>query len=320
MDTGSHLLFGATLAGLAYLDPVVADHAALAHAVFWGTLVGSHAPDFDTVARLKGYPAYIRTHRGISHSVPALFIWPLLISALMVLLFGLERNGWHLYLWIWIAVVFHVLLDSFNAYGVQSLRPWKKKWVALDVLSLFEPFLFALHAAGLILWLAGAYKPADIFVWVYGVTLMYIAARTVHHYVHVSFLKKAYPQSGPIHVIPTFHWFYWLFVVETEDMFYTGKIVYGQIRLINEYSKESENPAIKATRSVDGVRSFLQFAQRVYVTCKEVQDGYVVRWSDVRFWYPQRLAFGVDVMLDKDFNIVEHRLGWRKKTWEPPYM
>ncbi|UJF35985.1 metal-dependent hydrolase [Paenibacillus hexagrammi] len=54
MDTGSHLLFGVTLAGLACLEPAIVHEPALAHAILAGTLIGSHAPDFDTVTRLKG--------------------------------------------------------------------------------------------------------------------------------------------------------------------------------------------------------------------------------------------------------------------------
>ncbi|MFC4768272.1 metal-dependent hydrolase [Effusibacillus consociatus] len=47
MDTGSHLLLGVTLAGLAQIDPAVAQNPSLAHALMVSTVVGSHAPDFD---------------------------------------------------------------------------------------------------------------------------------------------------------------------------------------------------------------------------------------------------------------------------------
>jgi inner membrane protein len=56
MDTGSHLLFGATLAGLAFFDPVVSAHPEVAHAVLAATLLGSHAPDFDTLTRNEFSP------------------------------------------------------------------------------------------------------------------------------------------------------------------------------------------------------------------------------------------------------------------------
>ncbi|WP_289137969.1 hypothetical protein [uncultured Brevibacillus sp.] len=76
----------------------------------------------------------------------------------------------------------------------------------------------------------------------------------------------------------------------------------------------------KATVGVDGVRTFLGFAQRIHVTWKESQDGYEVVWSDVRFCYNRKLPFGVDVRLDRDLNVVHHQLGWRKKAWAPPFV
>lgn len=80
MDTGSHLLLGVTLAGLAHATGFVGTDPAVGQALMIATVVGSHAPDFDTVVRLRGITSYIRFHRGITHSIPALFLWPLIIS------------------------------------------------------------------------------------------------------------------------------------------------------------------------------------------------------------------------------------------------
>ncbi|UUZ94614.1 metal-dependent hydrolase [Paenibacillus sp. P25] len=94
MDTGSHLLFGATLAGLSSLSPAVAHEPRLFHAVLTAALVGSHAPDLDAAARLKSYAAYIRIHRGWTHSLPALFIWPLVLAWPIAWTFGVPEHGY----------------------------------------------------------------------------------------------------------------------------------------------------------------------------------------------------------------------------------
>src|SRR5699024_9464630 len=70
MDTGTHVVMGVALGGLATLDPVVSNDPTLFTAVMAGTLIGSQAPDFDTVLKLKDNAAYIRPHRGMSHSIP----------------------------------------------------------------------------------------------------------------------------------------------------------------------------------------------------------------------------------------------------------
>ena len=51
MDTGTHVVMGVGLAGLATLDPVVANDPVLFGSVFVGTMLGSQAPDFDTILK-----------------------------------------------------------------------------------------------------------------------------------------------------------------------------------------------------------------------------------------------------------------------------
>ena len=80
MDSGTHLVMGLGLAGLASIDPVVASDQTLYAAVLIGTVVGSQAPDLDGLLRLKSNAAYIRNHRGVSHSIPAVAIWTYSLS------------------------------------------------------------------------------------------------------------------------------------------------------------------------------------------------------------------------------------------------
>jgi inner membrane protein len=322
MDTGSHLLFGFTLAGLAHLDPAVSVNPELAHAILAGTLVGSHAPDFDTLTRVKGYNVYIRHHRGVTHSLPALLFWPALLS----LIIGASFNLWpfiiHLFVWIMAAVIFHVFLDLCNAYGVQCLRPFSRKWQHLDILSLFDPFLFALHLTAAVLWIIGRISPASIFPLLYGITFIYILFRGLVHAAAAARVKRELGLSEICQLIPDMHWFKYQFVLETSEHFHTGKIHYGRVMVKDIYPKmkESENPAIEATLKTDGVRAFLSFAQRVHVTCVEQQEGYVVQWRDVRFWYDHQLPFGVDVQLDHEMQVLNSHIGWNKKSWDPPYV
>ncbi|ULL15723.1 metal-dependent hydrolase [Paenibacillus sp. H1-7] len=322
MDTGSHLLFGATLAGLAALHPVIAHQPELSHAIMAATLIGSHAPDFDTIARLKGYSAYIRIHRGITHSLPALLIWPVVLSIPVTAVFGVWEHAHLVWLWAFFAVVFHVFLDWFNAYGVQCFRPFSQKWHHLDVLSLFEPGLFLLHSAGLLLWLLNV--PGIPFGWmfagIYAVTFMYIGVRTVQHRQAVEVVRRHVGFDGVCHVLPGMLWYRWQFVVETESHFTTGTLHRGVVSIKDVYRKDAADSIVQATMSTDGVRAFLHFAQRVYVISTEQNDGYVVKWRDVRFWHNHQLPFGVDVYLDRNLNVVDQSLGWRKKVWDPPFV
>ncbi len=324
MDTASHLLLGATLAGLSLVDPVVAaNKEAMFAAVLAGTMIGSHAPDFDTFARLKGPAVYLRVHRGITHSLPALFLWPLLISLPLAAGFGLMHVWPHLYGWTFAAVVLHVFLDLCNAYGVQCFRPFTRRWQHWDILSLHEPLLFVLHAAALAVWLwngTTASLAASLFPAVYAATFGYIAFQAFHRRWLVRKVKRELRLDGDCQVIPTLHLLHWQFVLDTGDSFHTGFIQNGVVNRQEIISKSEPNPIIEATMQTDGVRTFLHFAKQIHWMCTEGKDGYVVQGRDVRFWHNGRLPFGVDVKLDRNLNVVRDEIGWRKKVWEGPYV
>lgn len=321
MDTGSHLLFGATLAGLAYLDPAVAGQPELAGGILAATLLGSHAPDLDTVTRLVSYNCYVRNHRGVTHSLPALLIWPLVIAGPISLAIGASSAFWHLYGWAMAAVILHVVLDLCNAYGVQCLRPLNRFWHHLDLLALTDPFLITLHAGGLVVWWSGAAAPGGLFAILYGITAIYIFCRWLHHRLAVLRVKRHFgEESGVCHLVPGMHWFRWQFIMETKERYYTGTIRGGVLTVRDLYEKQLEHPAAQATLGSEAVRAFLHFAQKVHVTIRESAEGYQVEWRDVRFWYNHKLPFGADVKLDRNLKVMKEHLGWRKKAWDPPYV
>src|SRR6056297_1840026 len=125
---------GFAIGGLATLDPVVAESAVTSQGVLIGAIIGSQIPDIDTVLKLRNNAVYIRNHRGITHSIPAVLIWPLLILAVLYPFYP-EANLLHLWIWTFLAVFLHVFVDIFNAYGTQAIRPFSSKWVALGVIN-----------------------------------------------------------------------------------------------------------------------------------------------------------------------------------------
>lgn len=319
MDTGTHILLGLTLGGLAYLDPTVSQNPTLAEGLLIGTIIGSNVPDIDTIVRVKGYDSYIKHHRGLTHSMLALIIWPVILALPIMYNYHLFDYWGTLYTWILIAATLHVVLDLLNSYGVQVLQPYSKEWIHFDIISIFDPFIFTMHLIGAFLWLILNFEPGKLFLAIYLITLIYILLRITQHHFLVRRVKQKLDLVGVYHVVPTFNWFYWRFIIEVEDKFCTGQVAYNKIILESIYTKEERNRIIEATMQTDGVRTFLSFAQRIHVTWKELQDGYYVSWSDVRFWYNKKLPFGVDIVLDKNLNVVNEKVGWRKKTWSPPY-
>ena len=321
MDTASHLLFGATLGGLAFLHPEVAAQPGLAQAMLLCTVVGSHAPDFDTIVRLKSYRHYLRYHRGVTHSLPALGIWPALIALPAAWAFGVLESFWLLYLWTFGAVVLHVFLDWLNVYGVQCFRPLNRRWHHLDILPLFDPFLFTQHAAGLAGWLLADWRAAAVFPVIYAASCVYVLLRMLYQRRLLRRIRSDYAAAETtVQLVPGLIWGWGQFLLETEQEYRTGSLLRGRAVLEGAYPKGNGHPAVEATLGGDSVRTFLGFAEKVHVSISEGQDGFLVQWRDVRFWHNSKLPFGVDVKLDPDLRIMRERLYWSKKAWDPPYV
>src|SRR5699024_11772201 len=155
MDTGTHIAMGIALGGIATLGPAVQRDPTLFRAVLVGTIAGSHAPDCDTVLKLKNNAAYLRHPRGVTHSLPAIVIWGILISSI-IYLFVPGVSFLHLWAWIFLAVGLHVFVDIFNAYGTQAGRPFTNNWIAFGFFNTFDPFIFIFHIVWIIVCLFGA--------------------------------------------------------------------------------------------------------------------------------------------------------------------
>lgn len=200
VDTSTHIAMGIGLAGLAHLDPAVANQPGMTESILMATIIGSNAPDFDAIYRLKGNAAYYRRHRGASHSLPALPFWCFFVSA-FAFLFNPAADYLHLLLWTSVAVVLHVAVDVFNVYGTKALYPFDKRWLAYNTIHIFDPFIMALHLAGVALWLAGLH-PGYVFASVYALLLAYYFWRWKYAKMVKRKVEREVSVSGHLHRRP----------------------------------------------------------------------------------------------------------------------
>ncbi len=214
MDTGTHIVMGVALGGLATLDPAVQQDPALFSAVLAGTVIGSHAPDFDTILKLKNNAVYIRHHRGATHSIPAVIIWGVLIAGIIHLL-APGVSLLHLWAWTALAVVLHVLVDIPNAYGTQAYRPFTNKWVAHGFINTFDPYIFMLHIAGIVAWLLGA-NPGYTWLIIYTVIVLYYVKRYMDKREIVKKIQDHFSDTEQIATSPTIKQNKWRVAITTK--------------------------------------------------------------------------------------------------------
>lgn len=310
MDTGTHIVMGLALGGLATLDPVVAGSAATATSVMIGTVVGSQAPDIDTVLKLKNNAVYIRNHRGITHSIPAVFLWPLGIVAVIYPFFP-EANLFHLWLWTFIAVFLHVFVDIFNGYGTQALRPFTTKWIALGVINTFDPFIFGIHVLGLIAWGFGA-DPGYTFLAVYIVLIAYYIFRFITQRKVLREVRALIPDATDIIISPTMKYHQWRIAVMNQNQFFVGRAHNNEVEILDQFNrvKVPSSPVIEAAKKDKNLSAFLSFSPVYRWVVDEYEDYYEVKFIDLRYRSKEHYPFVAVVQLDRDLNIKSSYTGW----------
>ena len=310
MDTGTHFVMGIALGGLATLDPVIAQDPITFSAVMAGTVLGSQAPDIDTILKLKNNAVYIRNHRGITHSIPAVFLWPLLISGTLFLIMP-EANYLHLWLWTFLAVFLHVFVDIFNAYGTQALRPISSNWVALGVINTFDPFIFGIHVGGLILWGYG-FPPGYLFLTMYAILVLYYLARFRER----AFVKRAVRQQIPgarkILLSPTMSYHRWRIAVIAEKHYYVARADRGYVTILDTFDRIPlpESEILEAAKHDINLAAFLSFSPVYRWEIEQTEDYYEVRFIDLRYRSNGYYPFVAVVHLDDDLNILNSFTGW----------
>ncbi|MBP1992047.1 metal-dependent hydrolase [Paenibacillus eucommiae] len=312
MDTGTHLVIGLGLAGLAQIDPVVAADGVVTTAVLIGTLIGSQIPDSDGLLRFKGNAIYIRNHRGRSHSLPALLLWTLLITGMLGVVFqGLPLL--HVGLWVGIAVCFHVFTDLFNTYGTQALRPFSQKWVSWNIIHIFDPFIFICHLIAIFAWSFNLASPTLIFPALYAVLAVYYVWRSLDHFI----LERGLPGKDPSYkpgdkynLIVTINYYVWNVVKHKEDGTYVlGEMRNGVLKWVDEV-KCASHPAVEASKSHENIKSLLYFSSYACAEMKEHSWGYEVRWADVRYRHRKQYPFVAVLLMDHNLNPLDSYIGW----------
>ncbi|HEX7066431.1 MAG TPA: metal-dependent hydrolase [Bacillales bacterium] len=312
MDTGTHVVMGIGLGGFALLDPVVAQSPVTAEAVLTGTLIGSLVPDFDTIFKLKNNATYIRQHRGTSHSIPAMLIWPLAIVG-AISIFIPNAEGLHLWLWTFAAVVLHVFVDIFNAYGTQALRPFSNKWIALGIINIFDPVIFFTHAAGIAVWFFGLGPPGFTFLTVYIILFFYYIWRIFVHNRLMEQIKAEVPDAEYVNVSPNFRWNRWHISIQTPEQFHVAEASRNGIIVFDTYKRQPlpDTPVLRTVQQDENVKAFLAFSPIFRWEKTEYPHYDEVRFIDLRYrdkdgHYP----FVAIVLIDREQHIVSSFTGW----------
>ncbi len=146
MENLTHSLLGATLAELA----LPAEATKAQRRIFFATgVIASNLPDADLLySRITPNPlGYLLHHRGHTHTLVGVAVQALLVAAIC-LIPSIRRHvgtsGKRLATLIIISLLGHILLDSWNSYGVHPFWPFDNRWFYGDSIFILEPWLWLL--------------------------------------------------------------------------------------------------------------------------------------------------------------------------------
>jgi inner membrane protein len=337
LEPVTHFLTGACLARAGFNRKT-----ALATATM---TLAAEAPDIDVIGNFKDPIFGFAHHRGFTHSFLGLLLVQAIVVGLIYLIWRLRGRKvkdpslpprWGLlFLFAYLAGLTHILLDFTNNYGVRPFWPFFEKWYSWDIVFIVEPLLLILLIGGLVVpGLASlindeigvrrkgpAGRLAAVLALV-GVILVW-GVRDYEHRRAVNALNsRIYEGDDPVRVSAYPYWlnpFKWYGVVETRD-FFASMLVDSSVPDVDPegrmaiHRKPEETPVTLAGKRSELGRVYLDWAKYPIVESEQVGSGYIDRFRDLRYDYPdldRRGVLGASVELDQNLNVVRESFGTR---------
>ena len=278
MDSLSHALIGLAVAGLS------GHPLSLSDPIYWATLLGAQAPDFDIVAQLKGKFSYLRQHRSFSHSIPGLAVWSVLISQILHF-FMPQTTLLSLFLWALAGGFSHIIVDYFNTHGAAICWPFCRERKSLCLLNVVDPILLVLMISLYFLNLTMTELSLDTF----GIIIVYIVLRFILREKATKQLKKLF-NGQPITqllVMPSLQRIlFWDFILETEDRHTIGQLgaLYPVLQINATLPKQRtmSSVTIQAQKTPLG-DLFTNFTPFIYFEEEQNTNSLSVNMYDLRY-------------------------------------
>ncbi|WP_414045857.1 metal-dependent hydrolase [Macrococcus equi] len=310
MDTATHVVMGVGLAGLATIDPAV---TSMYPAIVTAVMVGSQIPDIDTVLKLKNNAVYINNHRGITHSIPFTLIWPIVLTLLIGMIFK-DVQYFHVWLWAQIAVFLHVFVDIFNSYGTQALRPLTNKWIQIGIINTFDPIIFILHICAICLWYIGG-NPVYIFSSLIVILVIYYITRRMLQQSIKRAALKLIPKDEKIiktFVAPTIRFYEWRVAIQTDTHDYIGRSYKRSVNFSDRFKRIPfpETKYMQHAMHDKNFRAFINFSSIYRWTVTQTDNGYELRFIDLRYLKNGHYSFVAILGLDDKYYVTHSYTGW----------
>ena len=289
--------------GLA-ISAVTGEAVALSNPYAIGSLLGAVIPDGDIILQLKGDYSYLKNHRGMSHSLPFAFLYAGAITALLYFLYpGVSLLK--LFIYAFSGCISHLVLDITNSYGAQVLWPLSKRRLTLDLLLVYDPLLIVLSLAVIIPGLRKVFHP------IFSILLfaLYLFCRNKMKSCAKRIIRETLDiegQNNNIRILPSMIGFLkWHFILELKD-----KKIVGQVNMLAKELKtictmeNMDEELYEVVKDTEIARFFIEFTPVFHINCKKSSEGYVVSFTDLRYYIAKDFLHHATMVLDENFSII----------------
>jgi len=316
--------------------------------------LAAEAPDLDVLGEFKGPVFGFAHHRGFTHSFLGIVLVAAVVVGFVYLIWRLRGRPvkkamppprWGLlFAFACLAGLSHILLDFTNNYGVRPFWPFSERWYSWDIVFIVDPIILILLAGGLLMPAIfnlvaeeigprrkAPYGRLGATLALLGI-IAYWGVRDFGHRQAVHALEsQQYAGVNPIRVSAYPFWwspFTWNGVVETEKFFAVVRVdslqpeVDPQGDMEIRYKPEETTVTVAAKKSYLG-RVYLDWAKYPITETEPLEfgeRGYVVRFKDLRFDYPDRRGGNVlaaSVSLDRNLRVTTESFGMRRERRIP---
>ncbi|MFZ5448428.1 MAG: metal-dependent hydrolase [Thermodesulfobacteriota bacterium] len=166
---------------------------------WWGALAGvifALLPDIDYFFIFWDRLAFIRYHRGFTHSLVALPLFAV-FGALAGRLLGGPRWFKPLFCIGVIVLASHLLLDLATSYGTQILSPFSRRRFTLDWVFIIDPYLTAVLVIGALSALTSQFWGPRLGAWFLGAAGVYILICALYHHQALTLARQVFRTENP---------------------------------------------------------------------------------------------------------------------------
>lgn len=300
MDPVTHGVIGLAISAFSG-DPV-----SLSNPASIGCAIGAMSPDVDFVVKYIWDEAkYLKHHRGLSHSIPALLVLSGIITLGLSLVYSSFAFG-NVFLWTFIGAFSHTFFDILNSYGAKLFAPFTERKLRANLLMLYDPIITILSGMLII-------KRNITPIFLTSVTIsfiVYIGLRYGMQRRAKSMVRKLY-SSGyklkKVNILPGLMAFHkWDFIVEANSHNIVGQInlINNKVRIRKKFKRPNKE-IVELFKDTNVGKLFSEFSPIFHVHEFEEVDKIVLRCIDLRYFLKNNFMHHATAVFDEEKNIVE---------------